>query len=191
MQSVKRSFVVGALVALISLSCAAAELAGTVVGVTDGDTITILDAAQRIHEIRLANIDAPETTCHMRQPGLADDACVDHGQPHAKEAKGTAMSMLYGRTVTVDLVEINKVAQKSYERDIGIVFENGVDVNYELVKLGLAWHEKHYASKQQTIRAFVAYNLAESTARTKHLGIWADPDPIPPWEWRHQRKYSR
>ena len=171
----------------LSAPAVAASISGKVIGVTDGDTITVLGSNKIAYEIRLANIDAPETTCHLRRPGKTNTACVDHGQPFAKAAKRAAMSMLYGQIVTVQLVETRGQAAESYSRLIGTVYLRGVDANYELVKQGWAWHEKHYGSQQQDIKTFTAYSAAETAARRGRLGLWLDNrKPVPPWEWRRE-----
>ena len=51
---------VAAILALVLTSAEAATLSGRVVGVHDGDSITVLDASHTQHKIRLAGIDAPE-----------------------------------------------------------------------------------------------------------------------------------
>jgi endonuclease YncB( thermonuclease family) len=66
---------------------------------------------------------------------------------------------------------------------VGTVYLKGVDVGLEQVRAGLAWHFKRYEN-EQTPEARQVYAMAESAARERHLGLWTDPRPIPPWEWR-------
>lgn len=163
----------------------AGELYGKVVGVTDGDTVTIMDDMKKTHEIRLASIDAPETTCHMRKPSAYDDACVEHGQHFGKTAKRYMSGMIYGKSVVVD-VQVGS----SYGREIGTIYfdkdGNRFDANYELVKAGLAWHYTHFASKYQSQDAFNAYADAQISAQKDRKGLWRDHSQTAPWDYREQ-----
>lgn len=83
------------------------------------------------------------------------------------------------------VVEYSK--KDKYGRTVGKILVNGVDANLEQAKAGLAWHYKKYEHEQPESDRF-AYVQAEEQARVAKRGLWADPKPIPPWEWRHQRK---
>jgi endonuclease YncB( thermonuclease family) len=65
------------------------------------------------------------------------------------------------------------------------VYVGGVDVNYEQVKRGLAWHYKSYAAKQQSREVYDAYSSAEQAAQSARAGLWADSSPMEPWKYRH------
>jgi endonuclease YncB( thermonuclease family) len=59
----------------------------------------------------------------------------------------------------------------------------GRDMNLHMVDLGLAWHYEQYADEQSPGDREV-YSAAEKAARDARRGLWSEPEPIPPWEWR-------
>ena len=101
---------------LAALACTAATIEGRVVGVADGDTITVLDANAVQHKIRLAGIDAPEKK-----------------QPFGQRSKQSLSDLVFDKAVTV---ETNK--RDKYRREVGKVLVGGVDANLEQVKRGMA-----------------------------------------------------
>jgi endonuclease YncB( thermonuclease family) len=157
------------LVLLLSLSfinCAvAAKLMGKVIGVLDGDTIDVLDANKVTHRIRLTGIDAPEKA-----------------QAYGQRSKEHLSDTVFGKQVEVQAGKSDK-----YGRTVGKVLVSGVDANLEQVKDGLAWHYKQYAS-EQSVSDRELYSNAEDIARNSRSGLWRDPKPMPPWEWRHGGK---
>ncbi|OIR06007.1 endonuclease YhcR precursor [mine drainage metagenome] len=154
-------------------------LDGHVVGVTDGDTITVLDALNKTHEIRLAWIDAPETSCHMRRPSRFDEECVEHSQNFGKAAKRNLSGMVYDQDVRIHVLE-----GSTYGGEIGVVFLGATDVNYQQVVSGYAWHYQKYAVMTQTPAQFDLYRNAEQDAKQGGLGLWADKEPLAPWDFR-------
>jgi len=74
-----------------------------------------------------------------------------------------------------------------YGRTIGKIMLDGADVNIEQVKAGYAWHYKKYQNEQPTADK-ASYARAEDEARSQKLGLWADPSPTPPWEFRKEAK---
>lgn len=122
---------------------------------SDGDTITVLTSKKKQVKIRLYGIDCPEKK-----------------QAFGKKAKKFTSSMVYGKKVTV-----RKVTRDKYGRVIGWVSINGKSLNKELLKAGFAWHYKRYSSD-------TALASLEKRARKAKRGLWADPNPIPPWEYR-------
>jgi len=68
-----------------------------------------------------------------------------------------------------------------YGRIVGRVYVDGLDVNRELVARGMAWVYRKYSNDPELLRL-------EAEAREKGLGLWADPNPVPPWEWRRGRR---
>ena len=106
----------------LALHTFAATIEGRVVGVADGDTITVLDTGKVQHKIRLAGIDAPEKA-----------------QPYGQTSKRSLSDLVYGKTVTVDTDKTDR-----YGREVGKVLVDGVDTNLEQVRRGLAWHYKAY-----------------------------------------------
>ncbi|MDQ3685443.1 MAG: thermonuclease family protein [Acidobacteriota bacterium] len=102
------------------------SLAGKVVAIADGDTITVLDASNAQHRIRLTGIDAPES----RQ------AFGTRSQQHLAD-------LVFGNQVTI---EYDK--QDRYKRTLGKVIVGGRDANLEQIKAGMAWHYKYYENEQ-------------------------------------------
>ena len=96
------------------------DFTGNVVGVADGDTITVLNADKVQHKIRLTGIDAPEKK-----------------QPFGNRSKQSLSDMVFNKTVTV---ETDK--RDSYGRELGKVLAGGKDMNLEQVRAGFAWHYK-------------------------------------------------
>ena len=150
---------------LFSFGLNAGTIQGKVVSVPDGDTITVLDATNTQHKIRLQGIDAPEKA-----------------QPFGQKSKQSLSQMVQSKQVTVEYQKKDK-----YGRTLGKVLHNGTDVCLEQIKLGMAWHYKQYASDQpKEDRAL--YDQTEQDARAKKAGLWIDKAPTPPWEFRRQKK---
>lgn len=162
-------------------------LKGRVVGVTDGDTITVLDTNNERHEIRLSNIDSPETSCHSKKPSAYDDACIEYGQSFGKTAKKSLSKMVYAKMVQVKLqiTGLHKI-DKSFNREIGTVYVDGTDINFEQVKNGLAWHYTEYAKRNQSSEDFVKYEEAQKIASQQRSGLWLENNPTAPWNYRHK-----
>lgn len=140
---------------LSAFSICAATFTGTVVGVTDGDTITVLDSDNVSHKIRLYGIDAPENL----------------------QTYGYRSKQLLSALVNGDEVHINYCTKDSYGRVIGKVYINSLYVNAEMIRLGMAWHYKQY-SKDKDLAEL------EDSARREKRGIWSQYMPTPPWEYR-------
>jgi|SRR5690554_271384 len=133
-----------------------------VIGVKDGDTVVLL-------------IDGKETTVR-----LAHIDCPEKRQDFGTKAKQFVSDLCFGKNVV-----LNQQGTDRYKRIIGeIILENGVNINKELVKNGLAWHYKKY-SKDDT------YAQLESHARTNKIGIWSHPNPIEPWRWRKDKSLRK
>lgn len=151
------------------LSCAYSEsLQGKVVGVHDGDTITLLDNNDTQYRIRLAGIDAPELS-----------------QPFGKASKDHLSTLIFGKTVSVEYSKRDK-----YGRIVGKIVLDKQDICLEQIRSGLAWHYKKYENEQSP-EDRVTYAAAEEKARSQKTGLWQDPNPVPPWDYRKNRKYHR
>lgn len=135
-----------------------ADFTGNVVGVADGDTITVLDENKIQHKVRLAEIDAPEKA-----------------QAFGNKSKQALSALVFDKQVSV--VE---QGQDRYKRTIGRIYQGDVDVSAEQVKQGMAWVYRKY-SKDKTLLPL------EDKAKSQRLGLWADAKPTPPWEWRHSK----
>lgn len=150
-------------------------LNGHVVGVADGDTMTLLDASRQQHKIRVMGIDAPEKA-----------------QAFGNVSKTSLSAIVFDRVVRVDWTKRDR-----YQRIVGkvIVLDNpgcqgpgcpGVDAGLEQVRAGMAWWYRAY-SKEQTPVDQTAYQEAEFNAQIRRQGLWSDDKPVPPWEWRRER----
>jgi endonuclease YncB( thermonuclease family) len=139
---------------------------GRVVGVQDGDTITVLDSSNQNHRIRLQRIDAPEKA----------QAFGTRSGQHLSQA-------VFDRVVTIEWSKHDR-----YGRIVGKVTLDGRDICLEQVRDGMAWHYKYYKYYQdeQTLGDQKLYAEAVDSARSAKLGLWIDPDPIPPWDFRHR-----
>ena len=155
-----RILLLTALLLLANISTAD-TLHGRVVGVADGDTVTVLDATNTQWKIRLMGIDAPEKK-----------------QAFGSKSKEYLSGLAFNKQVTV---EYNK--QDRYGRTVGKIIINGMDANLEQVKAGMAWHYKQY-QREQSADDRIIYAQAEEQARRARRGLWIDADPTPPWEYR-------
>jgi endonuclease YncB( thermonuclease family) len=153
---------------LAFLSAHAETLTGRVVRVTDGDTIVVLDADKVQHKIRLQGIDAPE-----------------RGQAFGTKSKEHLSTLVAGKTVDVDYSKYDR-----YERVLRKVLVNAEDVNLEQVEAGMAWHYKKYHVEQSPSDR-VKYSDAEREARMRKIGLWRDPNPVPPWDYRRAERDQR
>ena len=142
----------------------AVELRGKVVGVSDGDTVTVLDAERHQHKVRLAGIDAPEKA-----------------QAFGQASKISLSDQIFGREVAVIWDKRDR-----YGRIIGKISVDHLDVCLEQVRRGMAWHYKQYA-RDQAPDDRVTYAEAEVAARAARAGLWRDVAPVAPWEWRHKK----
>ena len=141
---------------------------GKVIRVSDGDTIAVLDKDNKQHKIRFQGIDAPESK-----------------QAYGQAAKENLSRLVFGKQVTVVWEKVDK-----YRRTVGKVLLDGKDVNIEQLKAGLAWHYKKYADEQPP-EDRITYAKAEEEARAARLGLWQDPNPTPPGDWRVDAKTER
>ena len=89
--------------------------------------------------------------------------------------------MVAGQSVAVEWVKVDK-----YRRKVGKVLLDGLDCNLVQVKRGLAWHYKAYEREQPVIDR-LAYADADIEAKAARRGLWADAEPVPPWEFRHKQ----
>jgi endonuclease YncB( thermonuclease family) len=152
-------------VMLLAAPSWAQVIAGTVVSIADGDTITVLDGQRVQHKIRLAGIDTPE-----------------RGQPFGQRAKEHLSQLVFGKSVEVETEKKDR-----YGRQVGKVYADGRDVNLAMMVAGFAWHYKKYESEQSASDRLL-YSSAELDARAAKRGLWSDPHFIAPWDWRAKRR---
>ena len=141
---------------------------GMVKAVYDGDTILLATRGESRLKVRLYGIDAPET----KKPNVP-------GQPFGDIAKRTLMYKIMGRRVTAEIVDIDQ-----YKRTVAVIRYSGRDVNHEMVSEGFAWAYRQYLKGAYASE----YIRAEDMARSRHAGLWRDPNPTPPWEFRKPLK---
>lgn len=152
---------------LVALACAthAETITGRVVGVADGDTITVLDGDKVQHKIRLAGIDAPEKK-----------------QPFGNRSKESLSELAFDKTVDVETSKRDR-----YGRQIGKVLVNGQDVNLVQIERGMAWFYRQY-QREQSPNDRRLYEAAEDAAKAGKRGLWHDADPVAQWEFRHAKR---
>jgi len=165
---VLRGFVSASMVVLVlalPVASLASTMTGLVVGIADGDTLTLLDAERVQHKIRLAGVDAPEKR-----------------QAFGDRSKQSLAALVFRKQV---VVEWNK--HDRYGRVIGRVLIGDEDVCLAQVRVGMAWHYKAY-EREQSPADRERYAQAELEARASKRGLWRDPAPTPPWVFRHQTR---
>lgn len=134
-----------------------------VIGVKDGDTFEVLYDGQP-EKVRLAEIDCPEKS-----------------QAFGKNARQYAADLCFGKMVTVS----SNGKRDRYKRIVGtIVTADGINVNEALLKAGLAWHYKQYSKNSML-------SVLEAEAREEKAGLWADKNPVAPWEWRKSKRTKK
>jgi endonuclease YncB( thermonuclease family) len=150
----------GPVVVVVSLFvCGAAALAqerftGKVVGVTDGDTISVMRDGRAVW-VRLEGID-----------------CLENGQDFSKRAKQFTSEMTFGKDASIDVRDIDR-----YGRLVARVHIDDQDVSVALVHAGLAWHYTQYSNDPKLATAEIA-------ARSAKVGLGGQSNPVPSWEFR-------
>jgi endonuclease YncB( thermonuclease family) len=133
---------------------------GRVVGISDGDTFTLLDASNTQFKIRLAAIDAPEKA-----------------QPFGQRGKQQLSDICYGKNASVKVVSMDR-----YGRTVGDIDCAGINANQAMIQSGLAWVYRKYDKGYEHLYAL------EEEARNSRRGLWADSNPIAPWDWRKAKR---
>ena len=144
-----------AVVLAAATTSARADFTGRVVRVSDGDSLTVLVEQKQV-KVRLDAIDAPELK-----------------QPFGKHSQRSLAELCAARTARV----VEK-GRDRYGRTVGSIFCDGVDANAEQVRRGMAWVFERYAPRNSPL-----YGL-QGEARGTRRGLWVDPAPMAPWDWR-------
>lgn len=146
---------------LVPLVALAGAFDAKVVSIADGDTVTVLTAANEQIRIRLAEIDAPEG-----------------GQPWSNRSKQALAALVHGRTVRVEPLTTDR-----YGRTVARLYVGNIDVSAELVRQGHAWVFRRYVTDESLF-------AVEEEARAAGRGMWSLPEfqRVPPWEWRAARQ---
>jgi micrococcal nuclease len=142
---------------LWTLPANAADFAAKVVGISDGDTLTVLAAGNRQVKIRLHGVDAPET-----------------GQDFGARAKQAASELAFGKQVTVREMDRDRYGRTVAE----VILPDGKSLGRELVRAGFAWHFVKYAPADRELAAL------EAEAKAAKRGLWSQAGAVPPWDWR-------
>ncbi len=138
------------------------QFTAKVIGVKDGDTVVVLDSLKNQIILRLADVDCPENS-----------------QPFGKNAKQFTSNEVFGKTVKYYVTTTDR-----YGRSIAkIYYNNGKYLSEEIIRNGLGWWYYKY-SRDKSLEKL------EAEASSKKLGLFQDPNAIPPWVFRDQRKNS-
>lgn len=141
---------------LVAPGAVFANISVEVVYVLDGDTIEILHNRKALR-VRLHGIDCPEK-----------------GQPYGNNAKQATSDLVFAQYVTIEIHGKDKYGRVLAD----VMLADGRNVNKELVKDGLCWWYQKYAPNDTELEKL------ETEAIGAGRGLWADPEPMPPWEWR-------
>lgn len=132
-----------------------------VVGISDGDTLTVLINEHEQLKVRLAEIDAPEKR-----------------QPFGQRSKESLSDMCFQQTAVIERIDIDR-----YGRMVGKVLCGKVNANEEQIRKGMAWVYRKYLRDQSLL-------LLEQEAQVSRIGLWSDSEPVPPWEWRKRSRHK-
>lgn len=146
----------------LGLICNVSAETGQVVGVHDGDSITVLASGTEQIKVRLEGIDAPELK-----------------QPFSQSAKEALSTMVFGKAVNFE-----RLKRDRYGRTLAVIFVGQTNVNLELVKQGFAWRYEAYSQDPVLLDA-------QNSAKAAKRGLWADPSPVSPWEWRASKRKKK
>jgi len=151
------SFACTALLLVLAGQAFGDEIAGTVIGIADGDTFTLLLPDRQQAKIRLAEIDAPEA-----------------GQPFGNRSRRALSALIFGKEVTIAVQTTDR-----YGRIVGRPYVRGVDVCEEMVRSGAAWAFREYLRDKRLLEL-------EADARDAKRGLWglSEARRQAPWEWR-------
>lgn len=143
---------------LSTLLFASTAHAYQVIGIADGDTMTLLVDKKPL-KIRLANIDAPEKR-----------------QAFGQRSKQSLSDLCWGKDVTYKTKNIDR-----YRRTVAVVYCDGIEANRAQIKRGMAWTYSRY-NKDRSLP------MLQEQAAADRRGLWQDTQPVPPWEWRRKSK---
>lgn len=145
------------------------RLQGKVVYVQDGDTVTLLVNGRDQVKVRLASIDAPESSHTSKERGRI-------GQPHSANSKRFLEGLVKGAEVEATCPDTDR-----YRRKVCTIFLRGKNINTAMVASGWAWANTGAGGRYLRDRRLVEH---QAQAKAERLGLWADASPIAPWAWR-------
>lgn len=176
MSEIKTKYLMVLFIACVATSASAEVIIGRVVGVADGDTITVLDAEKTQRKIRVAGIDAPENKQAFGQRSKTSMSDLVFGKDvTVLTSKGDRYGRLIGKVMVADPSCTARVCPKT------------LDAGLAQLTVGMAWWYRQYA-REQSAEDAGAYEFAEQEAHARHVGLWRDIDPTPPWDWRHSSR---
>lgn len=146
---------------VLSYPAVAEEIVGRVVGVADGDTLTILVNGREQIKVRLAEIDAPEKS-----------------QPFGQRSKQSLSDLCFDKDAVLQKTDTDR-----YGRTVAKVHCDGMYANAEQIRRGLAWAYRKYLHDQSLL-------VLENEARVAKRGLWSDGEPVPPWEFRKLKRHN-
>ena len=132
-----------------------------VVGISDGDSIVVVDKNKKRERVRLATIDAPE-----------------NGQAFGKPSKQSLSQMIYKKYVQLEIQDRDR-----YGRIVAQVYIGDLNANVEQLKRGFAWLYVAHA-RDQSPDDRELYERTAQAARDARRGLWKDENPTPPWDYR-------
>jgi endonuclease YncB( thermonuclease family) len=141
------------------------RVTGKVLNVHDGDTLTLLGPNNFEYKVRFNGVDAPELK-----------------QEFGDKSRKSLAKMVEGKIATIEYDKIDK-----YGRFVCKVFVNGIDINLEQLKRGMAWHFKKY-QEEQNLDDKTLYAAEELTAKASKTGLWKQKTIEAPWEYRLRMK---
>ena len=148
------------LIFMVSLSVSAEDFTGQVVRVIDGDTIEVMHLG-KAERVRLHGVECPEV-----------------GQPYGERARKYTSTHTLRKKVTVIVHDTDKDG-----RTIGqVILPDMSNLNIVLISAGLAWWHETYAPEDKILMD------VQKSAKAAKRGLWADPNPVPPWEWKSESK---
>ncbi|WP_027358057.1 thermonuclease family protein [Desulforegula conservatrix] len=158
----KRILTTSWLLLLIFISSPVFALEGKVVGISDGDTVTVLTPEKQQIKVRLYGVDCPES--HQ-----------DYGQ----KAKQFTSDLVFSKTVDLEKIDTDR-----YGRTVGVIKVGNTVLNEELLKNGFAWYYGQYCKKPFCSQ----WQQLESQAKSKKAGLWAGNSPVAPWDFRKNKR---
>jgi len=132
---------------------------GKVIGIKDGDTVEILDSNNKKTTLRLAEVDCPERK-----------------QAFGTRAKQFTSDQVYLRTINYSVTNKDR-----YGRSVAKIYYGTKYLSAEIIKYGMGWHYKKHSKSKELARL-------EQQARAKRVGLWIDPNPINPADWRKAKR---
>ena len=102
----------------------------------------------------------------------------EKGQPFGTKAREALAGKVFGQAVRIEVIDVDR-----YRREVGRIYLGDRFINMEMVTDGFAWRYVTYDKPGE-------FTAAENDAREHRRGLWADPNPVPPWEWRREKRQA-